>query len=72
MSTAVTMQELELEPGLRRHARIVMTGWVVCVIPLLAFTIGYLLLHLPGIDRALWRSASLQAHLVTAAIPGHR
>ena len=58
--------------GLRRGARIVVTGWVLCVIPLLAFSIGYLVLHLPGVDRALWRSASLQAHLMTAAVAGHR
>jgi putative peptide zinc metalloprotease protein len=58
--------------GLRPRARVVITGWVLCVIPLLTFTMGYLLLHLPGINRALWRSASLQAHLMTAAITAHR
>ena len=58
--------------GLRRRARIVVTGWVLCVIPLLTFSIGYLLLHLPAINRALWRSVSLQAHLMTAAVAGHR
>ena len=58
--------------GLRRRARIVVTGWVLCVIPLLAFRLGYLLLHLPEVNRALWRSASLQAHLMTAAVAGHR
>jgi putative peptide zinc metalloprotease protein len=57
--------------GLRRGARIVVTGWVLCVIPLLLFTMGYLLLHLPGVDRALWNAASLQAHLMTAAAAGH-
>ena len=57
--------------GLRRGARIVVTGWVLCVIPLLLFTMGYLLLHLPGVDRALWRSARLQAHLMSAAVAGH-
>jgi putative peptide zinc metalloprotease protein len=58
--------------GLRRRARIMVTGWVLCVIPLLTFIIGYLLLHLPQVNRALWRSASLQAHLMTAAVAGHR
>jgi putative peptide zinc metalloprotease protein len=58
--------------GLRRHARIVVTTWVLCVIPLLTLTIGYLLLHLPAVNRALWRSASLQAHLMTAAAAAHR
>ncbi len=57
--------------GLRRGARIVVTGWVLCVIPLLLFTMGYLLLHLPGVDRALWRSARMQAHLMSAAVAGH-
>jgi putative peptide zinc metalloprotease protein len=54
--------------GLRRSARIVITAWVLCVIPLLAFTVGYLVLHLPEIDRALWQSASHAAHLAGGAI----
>jgi putative peptide zinc metalloprotease protein len=57
--------------GLRRGARITVTGWVLCVIPLLLFTMGYLLLHLPAIDRALWHSARIQAHLTSAAADGH-
>jgi putative peptide zinc metalloprotease protein len=57
--------------GLRRRARIVVTGWVLCVIPLLTVGIGYLLLHLPQISRALWRAASRQAHLASAAVAGH-
>jgi putative peptide zinc metalloprotease protein len=32
---------------------------------------GYLLLYLPGVDRALWRSARMQAHLMSAAVVGH-
>ena len=58
--------------GMRRRARIVVTTWVLCVIPLLLFSLGYLVLYLPAVDRALWRSASLQAHLMTAAVHGHR
>jgi putative peptide zinc metalloprotease protein len=58
--------------GMRRRARIVVTAWVLCVIPLLTFGIGYLVLYLPAVDRALWRSASLQAHLMTASAAGHR
>jgi putative peptide zinc metalloprotease protein len=58
--------------GLRRYARIVVTGWVLCVIPLLTFMMVYLLLRLPQVDRALWHSASLQAHLMTAAAADHR
>jgi putative peptide zinc metalloprotease protein len=58
--------------GLRRRARVVVTAWVLCVIPLLTFMLGYLLLYLPQINRALWRAASVQAHLMTAAVGGHR
>ena len=54
--------------GLRRHARILVTGWVLCVIPLLAVGLGYLMLHLPEINRALVRSGGRQAHLMSAAI----
>ena len=49
-----------------------MTGWVLCVIPLLAAGLGYLLLHLPEINRALWHSGSRQAHLLASALDGHR
>ncbi len=57
--------------GLRRRARIVVTGWVLCVIPLLLAGMGYLLLRLPAINRALWRSGTRQAHLMSAAAAGH-
>ena len=57
--------------GLRRRARIVVTGWVLCVIPLLAATIGYMLLYLPQLNRSLWHSTSRQAQLVTSAVTGH-
>ncbi len=57
--------------GLRRRARMAVTAWVLCVIPLLTFSIGYLLLYLPQINRALWRSASRQAHLASSAVAGH-
>lgn len=50
----------------------VVTGWVACVIPLLAVGFGYLLLYLPQVNRALWHSASTQAHLLAAAATGHR
>jgi putative peptide zinc metalloprotease protein len=58
--------------GLRRSARMVVTGWVLCVIPLLTFGIGYLVLHFPRINRALWRAGGLQAHLMSTAVAGHR
>ncbi len=57
---------------LRRSARIVVTTWVLLVIPLLTLTMGYLLLRLPQINRALFRAASEQAHLATAALAAHR
>jgi putative peptide zinc metalloprotease protein len=57
--------------GLRRRARILVTAWVACVIPLLALSLGYLLLHLPAVNRALWRTASWQAHLMAAAAGRH-
>jgi putative peptide zinc metalloprotease protein len=53
-------------------ARIVITVWVLCVIPLLASTLGYLVLHLPEINRALWQSASHAARLAGGALAGHR
>ena len=58
--------------GLRRHARILVTGWVLCVLPLLSVGLAYLLLHLPGINRALWRAGNWQAHLTSAAVISHR
>src|ERR1700722_117628 len=58
--------------GLRRSTRIVVTAWVARVIPLLTFMLGYLLLYLPAINRALWHSASTSAHLMTTAVAGHR
>jgi putative peptide zinc metalloprotease protein len=57
--------------GLRRRARVVVTAWVLCVIPLLTSSIGFLLLYLPSVNRALWHSASMSAHLMTAAVAGH-
>jgi putative peptide zinc metalloprotease protein len=58
--------------GLRRGARIMVTGWVLCVIPVLTFIVGYLLLFLPRINRAVWRAASAQAHLMSTAVASHR
>ena len=58
--------------GLRRGARIVITAWVLCVVPLLAVTMGYLILHLPEINRALWQSASHAARLADEALAGHQ
>jgi putative peptide zinc metalloprotease protein len=58
--------------GLRRGARIVITVWVACVLPLLTLVLGYLLLHLPEINRALWQSATHAAHLTAGALTGHK
>src|SRR5580693_2196074 len=57
--------------GLRRGTRVLVTSWVLVVIPLLIAFMGYLLLHLPEVNRALWRSASLQGHLMATAVAGH-
>jgi putative peptide zinc metalloprotease protein len=56
---------------LRRPARIVITAWVLTVIPVLAFTLGYLMLFLPSANRALWHSASHAGRLAAAALTGH-
>jgi hypothetical protein len=47
------------------------TGWVLCVLPLFSVGLGYLLLHRPGINRALWRAGIWQAHLMPSAVIGH-
>jgi putative peptide zinc metalloprotease protein len=57
--------------GLRPRARITVTTWVLCVIPLLTFMIGYFLACLPRLNRALWRSASQQAHQMAVAAGAH-
>ena len=57
--------------GLRRGTRIVVTSWVLVVIPLLVAFLGYLLLRLPEVNRALWHSVSMQGHLVVAAAGRH-
>jgi putative peptide zinc metalloprotease protein len=57
--------------GLRRGTRIVVTSWVLAVIPLLIAFLGYLLLRLPEVNRALWLSASTQAHLMATAATRH-
>ena len=57
--------------GLRRGTRIVVTSWVLAVIPLLIAFLGYLLLSLPQVNRALWHSVSLQGHLVAATAARH-
>jgi len=58
--------------GLRRPARIVITAWVLLVVPLLVIALGYLLLRLPAADRALWHSAQRATDLARANVSGHR
>jgi putative peptide zinc metalloprotease protein len=58
--------------ALRRPARRMITAWVLCVIPLLAFTMGSLLLYLPEFNRSLWHSADTAGHLVAGDIAGRR
>jgi hypothetical protein len=57
--------------GLRRGTRILVTCWMLVVIPLLIGVMSHLLLRLPEINRALWNSVSLQARLMAAAAAGH-
>ena len=57
--------------GMRPAARAAVTAWVLCLIPVLAALSGYLLLHLPATDRALWHATAAQAHAAaTAATSG--
>ena len=58
--------------ALRRPARRIITIWMLCVIPLLAFTVGSMLLYLPAFNRSLWLTVSNAAHLVAGDIAGRR
>jgi putative peptide zinc metalloprotease protein len=58
--------------GLRRNARIVITAWVLTVVPLLACALGFMVLNLPAANRALWRSAAQAAQLARADLAGHQ
>ena len=58
--------------ALRRPARIVITAWVLIVIPLLALTLGYITLFLPAANRALWHSATRAGQLAATALTGHQ
>lgn len=58
--------------GRRRRSRIMVTGWVLTVIPMLVAGLGALVLYLPGINRALWLSARQQAGLLSASAAAHR
>jgi len=58
--------------ALRRPARRLITAWIACVIPLLAFTMGSLLLYLPDFNRSLWFSVDDAWHLVTGDIAGRQ
>jgi putative peptide zinc metalloprotease protein len=56
--------------GLRRTARAAVTAWVLVLIPVLAATGGYTLLHLPAIDRGLWHATATQGHATATAVTG--
>ena len=58
--------------GMRPAARAAVTTWVLLLIPVLAAVSGYLLLHLPAIDRALWHATVTQAHATAIAITSGR
>jgi putative peptide zinc metalloprotease protein len=57
---------------LRRQAQTIATCWVLCVVPLLGLALGYMLLHLPAANRALWLSSRHSAGQVFAAFSGHQ
>jgi putative peptide zinc metalloprotease protein len=56
--------------GLRRGVRVVVTAWVICVLPLLTFMIGMLLLRLPGMDSVLLHTGWLAGQGMLGAL-GH-
>ena len=58
--------------ALRRPARRMITAWVLCVIPLLAFTMGSLLLYLPEFNRSLWLSVTNSGHLLVGDVAGRQ
>lgn len=58
--------------SLRRSTRTVVIGWMLGVIPLVTVTGGYLLLHLPAIDRELWRAVSRQGRLAAVGFVHHQ
>jgi putative peptide zinc metalloprotease protein len=53
-----------MHPVVRR----IIAVWVLCVVALLAFAMGSLLLFLPAFDRSLWFSVSNAWHLVMRSI----
>jgi len=58
--------------AMRPAARAAVTAWVLVLLPVAAATLGYLLLHLPAIDRALWHATVTQARALAAAAAGGR
>jgi putative peptide zinc metalloprotease protein len=58
--------------ALRPPARRMIIAWVLCVIPVLAFAIGSLLLYFPAFNRSLWLSVANAGHLVARDIVGRR
>jgi putative peptide zinc metalloprotease protein len=58
--------------ALRPPARRIITIWILCVIPVLAFALGSLLLFLPAFNRSLWLSVSNAGHLVDLDIGGRQ
>ena len=58
--------------GMRPVARAAVTAWVLCLLPVLAAALGYLLLRMPAIDRALWHAAAAQARATATAVTAGR
>ncbi|HVT68696.1 MAG TPA: hypothetical protein VHF26_13165, partial [Trebonia sp.] len=60
------------QTALNRRAQLIATCWVLCVLPLLAVSLGYMVLHLPGANRALWLAARYSAGQMFDALTAHR
>ena len=72
LSTAFAKGRHTRAAALRRPARRIITAWMACVIPLLAFILVYLLLHLPAFNRSLWLSVSNAGRLTAADVASRR
>ena len=57
--------------GPRGGNGVVVTSWVLIVVALLTLSLGYLVLHLPQINRALWHSVWQQAQSASTAVTAH-
>jgi putative peptide zinc metalloprotease protein len=57
---------------LKRHARAIVTGWVLLTVPLLAASVVYLGIHLPSLGTGMARSLTSHAGAFRAAVSSGR